>query len=296
MSEHTDHLHYREDDPEFNALIAHIRRIREAVGLDLGDISNVSRLRQIDYPLEEFKLTITDHSHCPRTGRKFVPGGEAKATECLRTRIGSFPHIIQEVPPEKGGGTMYHVVTSNNIAIIANIHCNESGSTDTYTSQCLLLKRANRQLRTELEAKGEFPLTELRMKMRLVAAHISHADPGADPVGVGENRWWDRDLNTEMEGQRDKAQLLIPSETMGAYAKAVINNSVTYSFKIRPGVTSYSCRAHKRCQFRFVVEPESETLRTNCPTLTALSDAFWISSKYNAGDCRSALAGMAAPK
>jgi hypothetical protein len=289
VSDSTAGLQYREDDPSFNVLLQRMRRVEEAMGLPRNaPVGNGALQVHIQAPLSEFRLKIKDHSRCPTTGRKFVPGGAAKATECIKTRAGSFPHIIQQIEDEEGGGTIYHVITSNNILIVAGVHRIESGESDVKISERVLLERCNQLLRSELEAKGEFPLTELRMRMRLVAAHISHLDPGADPVGVGEHRWWDRDLNTEIEGQRDKPQLLVPSELSGAYTQAILNGRVTYSFKIRAGVTSYTCRAHKRCQFKFVVEPESEVLRTSCPNLTALSEPFWASAKYNAGEWHAA--------
>jgi hypothetical protein len=277
----TNSVTFRDDDPAFNALLQCIHRVEEAVALSgraLVD-SGTRQVHQIAAPLTEFELTIKDHSRCPTTERRFVPGGHARATECTKTLNGSFPHIIREVPEAEGGGTMYHVITSRNVMIVANVRHIESGDTNVK----LVLQRANELLRTELEAKGEYPLTELRMKMRLVAAHVSHNDPGADPVGIGPDRWWDKDLNTEIDGQRDKPQLLIPSEVSGAYTQAVLNGGVTYSFKMRPGVTSPSCRAHRRCQFKFVVEPESTVLRTSCPNLTALTKPFWSEAKYNSG-------------
>jgi hypothetical protein len=273
---------YREDDPAFNAVLSRVRRIEEAVAFT-GRAQPTNAVQVIEGPLDEFKLKIHDHSKCPTTQRRFVPGGAANATECAKTRIGHFPHIIQRVAEEEGGGTLFHVVTSSNVLVVAGVHRVHNGDSPVKVSAPVLLERANQVLRFELEDKGEFPLTELRMRMRLVAAHICHTDPGADPIGVGEHGWWQKDISTEVDGQREKSQLLLPSETTGAYTQALLNGRVSWSFKIRSGVTSYACRKHKRCQFKFVVEPESETLRKRCPNLTALSEPFWISAKYNAG-------------
>jgi hypothetical protein len=283
-SDPIDRLEYREDDPAFNAVLQRMRRVEEAVGMTSHTAlaANGGGLR-IEARLAEYKVVIRDHSRCPTTGRKFVPGGAANATECVRTRLGHFPHYIEKVEEEEGGGILYHVVTSNNILIVASVQRVDNVDSPVKISEKVVLERANAVFRHELEAKGEYPLTELRMRMRLVAAHIAHTDPGADPIGVDEDRWWDRDLCTELDGQREKSQLLIPAEFNGTYTQAILNGKVSYSFKIRSGVTSFSCRAHRRCLFRFCVEPESEVLRTNCPNLTALSEPFWSSAKFAAG-------------
>lgn len=275
----SDGLQYRDDDPAFNSVLQRMRRIEEAVGLP--EPGSGARQMHNSVPLSEFKLQVKDHSHCPTTGRSFVPGGAAKATKCTKTNAGGFPHVIREVPEEEGGGTVYHVITNKNVMITASVYRTDSG--EIRKPESVLVERANQLLRTELETKGEYPLTELRMKMRLVAAHISHTHPGADPIGLGPHRWWDNDLNTEIEGQRDKPQLLIPWERTEAYTRAVLSGRVSYSFKIRPGVSSPLCRAHKDCHFRIVVEPESEVLRKRCANLTALTEHFWVSAKYNAG-------------
>jgi hypothetical protein len=283
-SDPTDRLEYRDDDPSFNAVLQRMRRIEEAVGLPARPPPVASGGQpQIEAPLAEFRMRINDHSKCPTTGRKFVPGGAAKATETVKTRLGHFPHVIAAVDEDEGGGIQYHVVTSNNILVLASVQRADNMDSPVKVSEKVVLERANSVLRAELESKGEYPLTELRLKLRLVAAHIAHTDPGADPIGVGDDRWWERDISSELDGQREKSQLLIPAEFNGGYTQAILNGKVSYSLKLRSGVTSYTCRAHKRCQFRFVVEPESEVLRKTCPNLTGLSEPFWASAKYNAG-------------
>ena len=275
----------REDDPQFNLVVQQLRRIKEAVGV--APVQQAGAEPQpalaVCAPLDEFKMKIYDHTRCPTTQRKFVPGGEANATECIRTRLGGFPHILQRLDEEEGGGDRLHIITANNILIVAGVHRKDALDAAVKVPETKVLERANSQLRPELEAAGEFPLQELRMKMRFVAAHVPHNDPGADPVGVGANKWWDREMSTEIDGRRDKPQLLEPAEHSGDYTQAVLHGKVTYSFKLRQGVTSFTCRRHKRCQFRFVVEPESEVLRKLCPNLTAVSEPFWVSAKYNAG-------------
>lgn len=283
-SDPIDQLEYRDDDPSFNAVLQRMRRIEEAVGLPVRAPPAVGGGQpQIEAPLAEFKLKINDHSKCPTTGRKFVPGGAAKATETVKTRMGHFPHVIAAVEEEEGGGIQYHVVTSNNLFIVASVQRADNMDSPVKVSEKVVLERANNVLRAELEAKGEYPLTELRMRMRLVAAHIAHSDPGSDPIGVGDARWWEKDISSELNGQREKSQLLVPAEFNGSYTQAILNGRVSYSFKLRSGVTSYTCRAHKRCLFRFVVEPESEVLRKTCPNMTALSEPFWSEAKFRAG-------------
>lgn len=277
----TSNMNHRKNDPEFNTLLDRLRRIEDVIsqpfvrGGDEGKLGVSS--------LDKFAFVIKDHSCCPTTGRKFVPGGEAAATKCMKTPHGAFPHVIQMVSQEEGGGTKYHVLTNKNILITCSMH-SDCGSCDEFVSEDSLLRRVNCDLRRELQAGGEFPLTEIRMRMRFVAAHISHKDPDSNPVGAGETRWWDKDLCTEIEGERDRPQLLVPSETTGVYTKVVSNGKVCYSFKIRSGVTSSYCRAYKNCHFKFVCEPESRTLRLKCPKLTASTESFWVSSKYKNGD------------
>jgi hypothetical protein len=275
----------REDDPLFNQVVQQLRRIKEAVGVAPVQLVGVEPqpMLSVDAPLDEFKMKIYDHSRCPTTQRKFVPGGDAMATECIRTRLGGFPHIIQQLDEEEGGGHRWHVITANNLLIIAGVHRKDAIDAAVKVSENKVLEQANSRLRRELDEAGEYPLQELRMKMRFVAAHVPHTDPGADPVGVGADKWWDREMSTEIDGRRDKPQLLVPAEHSGDYTQAVLHGKVTYSFKLRQGVTSFTCRKHKRCQFRFVVEPESEVLRKLCPNLTALSEPVWVSAKYNAG-------------
>jgi len=234
-------------------------------------------------PLSEYHLRMTTHDTCPTTHRKFVPYGEANATECFRTRLGGFPHIIERVPEEEGGYARWHVITGNNVLLSVGVHRVVSRTSSVRVSEDLLMERANRLLESTLKSNAEFPLTEIRMRMRLVAAHIPHTSWDADPVGVGDDKWWDRTLSTEVDGQRHLTQLLHPAETSGDYNKALVKGNVSYAFKIRQGVTSFSCRLHKQCEFKFVVEPDSETLRAWCPQLTILSEPFWVSSKYHNG-------------
>jgi hypothetical protein len=275
---HTLKLNYRDRDPVFNALLEKLHNIERAV--EVSQTLALPAPRKVP-PLADLELRCTDHTRCPTTDRKFVPAGAAKATECSKTRAGSFPHIIQQVEEEEGGGLLYHIITSNNIFIVAGVHHVDDSCNKFKVSEEVVLARANRELRDELQANGEYPLHALRMRMRLVAAHIPHTDASATPIGVGPNRWWDRDLSTEIDGSRDKQQLLIPAEVDGAYVEAILNGRVGFSFKIRSGVTSPTCRAHKKCLFRIVVEPESYTLRQHCEKLTALTAPFKAWSKYS---------------
>jgi hypothetical protein len=264
---------------EFDSMSERMRRIEEAVSCMRKQLCAVPTAA----PLAEYQLRITDHSRCPSTGRQFIPAGEAQATKCVKTQQGGFPHIIKRVLDEEGGGDLYYVITGKNVMITASVGRVSTNMANNSVSENTLIAEANRLMQPELEAAGEFPLLSIRMRMRLVAAHIPHRDPAANPVGIGCERWWDKDLSTEIDGQRDKAQLLVPAETSGAYTQAFINGRVAYSFKLRSGVTSSACRAHKNCLFKFVFEPESKVLRERCASLTASTPAFRATSKYNSG-------------
>ena len=154
-SDPIDRLEYREDDPSFNAVLQRMRRIEEAVGLPARAPPAVGGGQpQIEAPLAEYRLKINDHSKCPTTGRKFVPGGAASATETVKTRMGHFPHVIAAVDQDEGGGIQYHVVTSNNILVLASVQRADNMDSPVKVSEKVVLERANNVLRAELESKG----------------------------------------------------------------------------------------------------------------------------------------------
>lgn len=281
---------HRADDAEFNALVerckqqeALIEQIRAVIGAPAptaapvplspySETSSEADTALVVYnPLQEFELEILLSTHDPR-GRRYVPGGPSRATRLGTTsqKMGNFsifPHVLFAVEHSENE---YMLETDKNTTV-----------------RCRLIRKSDQKHVSERELLAVLnsdlskpPIQSLTVNMAL---KFHACEPNGDrivPDGIGPQKTFDRVFsNGNVPAQ---SQLLDPPENVAAgapdpYSKTMSGGAVSFTFKVRSGVTSQTA-IPKRSQFVVEVSFTNQRLRNFPP---AVSPPFWIKSKFS---------------
>ena len=253
----TDHLEAverateREGDAEFNALLHAARGLGETA-LSIRMLISGAAPSQVADSLKNLNLHLL-HSLTHGDGRRYVPSGPLNATrlgQSTQARLpnGLFPHVLQS--------------TANGDQVLV-----ENGDTGRPVSQTEIARR--------LEAVG-VPAGDVLFELAL---RFHARDPNGDygvPSGYGEDRTFKTSF---LNADKNRSQLLHPDENGPAYKIGLHGGTLTYTFAVKPGVTSAAARP-KDAKFVFEIRCKHPKLAF----LRAASEPFVLASRFRVNE------------
>lgn len=266
----TDHLEAverateREGDAEFNALLHAARGLGETA-LSIRMLISGAAPSQVADSLKNLNLHLL-HSLTHGDGRRYVPSGPLNATrlgQSTQARLpnGLFPHVLQST----ANGDQLIVECDKKVILRAVLV--ENGDTGRPVSQTEIARR--------LEAVG-VPAGDVLFELAL---RFHARDPNGDygvPSGYGEDRTFKTSF---LNADKNRSQLLHPDENGPAYKIGLHGGTLTYTFAVKPGVTSAAARP-KDAKFVFEIRCKHPKLAF----LRAASEPFVLASRFRVNE------------
>lgn len=266
----TDHLQTvksfeeRKDDPEFSKLLHAARKLGETAE-NIRMLIGGAPPTQVADSLKNLQLHVL-HSLTHSDGRRYVPGGDLKATrlgQSTQSKLpnGLFPHVLQAT----AAGEQLIVECDKKIILRAVLV--ENGDTGRPISQADVARR--------LEAAGVSAgdvLFDLALRFY---ARDHNGDYGV-PSGYGEGKTF---KSTFANADKTRSQLLQPDEGGPSYRIGLRSGTLSYSLSVRSGVTS-AASIPKDAEFVF----EIRCTHPNLQFLRAASEPFLLASRFRVNE------------
>ena len=192
------------------------------------------------------------HSLHFEDGRRFVPGGALNATrlgQSTQTKLpnGLFPHVLHGVP------TGEKMVVECDKKIVLKAVVVENGDTGRPIGQSEIARRLK-----EIGVTAGDVLFEVGLRFMARDADGDHDVP----CGFGDGKTF---KGAFVNASKTESQLLLPDENNAAYRIGLTTGTLSWSFAVRPGVTS-AAAIPKDAEFVFEVRclhPQLEFLRSS---------------------------------
>jgi hypothetical protein len=225
-------------------------------------------LAVIDNPLADYELRILHSERDPR-GRRFVPGGPLKATRLGTTsqKLGAF-HVFPHVLFSNGEGEHEYLLETDKNTTVRVAVVRKSDPEDRVSEEELLAVLNADLTKPHVETLG--------ISMRFKFQNAGPDGQRESPRGIGLNKSFDKLFSDGLVPA--SSQLLVPPESQEHnYHRTLHGGAVSFSFKVRSGVTSVSSLP-RGSKFVFEVGFTDPRLAHFPP---AVSPPFWIKSKFS---------------
>ena len=254
----------RDGDEAFNALLKAANGLASAI-IGMRMMISGPAPTHIADSLQNLSVHIL-HSLHYEDGRRFVPGGPLNATrlgQSTQTKLpnGLFPHVLHGVP------TGEKMVVECDKKVVLRAVIVENGDTGRPIGQNEIARR----LKAIGVAAGDV-LFEVGLRFMSRDADGNHDVPS----GFGDGKTF---KGAFVNASKTESQLLLPDENTSAYKIGLNTGTLSWSFSVRPGVTSASAMP-KDAEFVFEVRclhPQLEFLRSS-------SMPFQLASRFRVNE------------